>query len=43
MSALKRGRADGAGGLGATVNPYKGELDWGGACSRGQAGDRLLI
>ena len=31
MSALKRGRANGAGGLGATVYPHKGELDWSGA------------
>ena len=43
MSALERGRADGAGGLGATVNTYKSELDWGGTCRRGQTGNRLLI
>ena len=28
MRALKSGRADSAGGLGTTIHPNKGELDW---------------
>ena len=43
MSALKSGRADRAGGLGATVDTYKGELDWGGACRGRQASYWLVI
>ena len=43
MRALKSGRADGAGGLGTTVNTYKGELDWGGACRGSQTGNWLFV